>query len=155
MNTDIWDSFFGDINGFNQRIENMFSEFNNPNVRTYGYTTYCGPDGVPHKHEFGNMATPSIPNGAREPLIDVSKDGDIVRVVVELPGVKKEDIRLESSDGTLSVSVDTESKKFSKDLALPCKILPDSAHAEYNNGILEVTLNAEKSASNKKTISIA
>ncbi|MDY0293062.1 MAG: Hsp20/alpha crystallin family protein [Candidatus Methanomethylophilaceae archaeon] len=154
--TDIWDDLFGGLDEFNKRMERMFTEISGPGVKTYGYTMYRGPDGVPHIREYGNAREERLISGGtvREPLTDVCKDGEIVRVVVELPGVSKEDIRLEGTESTICVSVDTPSKKFEKKLALPCNVVPDSAKAMYNNGILEITLNSAEAAPKGRTIPV-
>lgn len=159
---DIWDdmfenmeNMFGNIGDIQKRFETMLKNFSDPNVKTYGYTMYKGPDGVPHVHEFGSDMPASVqPAGVREPLTDVCVDGDIVRVTVELPGVSKEDIQLNGSENSMIVSVDTESRKFEKTVAMPCKVEPDSAKAEYNNGILEVTMNVLAQEQKSKRIEI-
>ena len=152
---DIWSDWESLFRNFDKRFKEMLSEAGD-NVRTYGYTMYQGPDGVPHVREFGNAVgeyTP-LPAGTREPFTDVTREGDKVHVTVELPGVRKEDIDLEVTDSTLSVSVDTESKKFAKSLALPCDVKSDTAKAEYNNGILEVVMESKKSSPKGKKVKI-
>ena len=46
---DIWNDLFGGFDRMNRRIEDMFSQMdmNGSDVKTYGYTMYQGPDGVP------------------------------------------------------------------------------------------------------------
>jgi len=152
---DIWSDWESLFRNFDKRFKEMLSEAGD-NVRTYGYTMYQGPDGVPHVREFGNAVgeyTP-LPAGTREPFTDVTREGDKVHVTVELPGVRKEDIDLEVTDSTLSVSVDTESKKFAKSIALPCDVKSDTAKAEYNNGILEVMMESKKSSPMGKKVKI-
>jgi HSP20 family protein len=152
---DIWSDWESLFRNFDKRFKEMLSEAGD-NVRTYGYTMYQGPDGVPHVREFGNAVgeyTP-LPAGTREPFTDVTREGDKVHVTVELPGVRKEDIDLEVTDSTLSVSVDTESKKFAKSIALPCDVKSDTAKAEYNNGILEVVMESKKSSPKGKKVKI-
>lgn len=144
MAKDIWEEFF---KNFDRRFNSLFSGMMMPgeDVKTYGYTMYQGPDGVPHVREFGNAVgeySPRTLGTAREPFTDVTRVGDEISVVVELPGVNKEDIVLEGGRNFISVSVDTEGKKFSKTVALPCDAETDSAQAEYNNGILEIRVKA-------------
>ena len=158
MNDDLWNNIFGDFGDIERRFERMFSELSKGNGKTYGYTMYQGPDGVPHVREYGNAigsCSPMINAGEREPFTDVTRDGDKVSVIVELPGVKKEDIVLEGNKSSLNVSVDTENKKFRKSIALPCDVDEESAHAEYNNGILEVSLTAKTPADAGRRIAIA
>lgn len=141
---DIWNDLFGGFDRMNRRIEDMFSQMDmgGSDVKTYGYTMYQGPDGIPHVREFGNCGGGTVPriDGAREPFTDVTQEGDVVRAVAEIPGVDKGDISLECTGSTLSIRVDTPGKRFARDLALPCRVDVDSARAEYNNGLLEVTM---------------
>ena len=144
---DIWNDFFGSFESLNRRIEDMFADFdmNGPDVKTYGYTMYQGPDGVRHVKEFGNtdgsFGRPQIAS-VREPFTDVSMEDGKVKVVAEIPGVEKKDINLECTGNNLSIKVESGDKRFFKELALPCEADPKSAKAVYNNGLLEVTLDS-------------
>jgi HSP20 family protein len=99
------------------------------------------PDLVTTVNQFGNKP-PESPEeeGAREPLTDIIEEKDRIRVIVELPGVEKDDIQLHVEDRLLDISVDREDRKFSKELELPSAVDPDSAQASYKNGVLEVSL---------------
>lgn len=158
---DIWNDLFGGFESLNRRIEDMFSQMdlNGPDVKTYGYTMYQGPDGVKHVKEFGNMGNhfglPAASTGIREPFTDVTEDNGVVRAVAEIPGVSKEDIELNCTGNVLSIKVNTPNRSFEKDLALPCEVDVDSAKAEYNNGLLEVTLNSKSPSKKGKNITIA
>ena len=144
---DIWNDFFGSFESLNRRIEDMFASFSTsgPDVKTYGYTMYQGPDGVRHVREFGNtdaaFGRPQIAS-AREPFTDVSTEDGKVKVVAEVPGVEKKDICLECTGNTLTIKVENGDKRFYKELALPCETDPATAKAVYNNGLLEVTLDS-------------
>jgi HSP20 family protein len=82
--------------------------------------------------------------------MDVIKEKDKVRVLVELPGVQKSEIDVRAVDVWLDISVDTEDKKFSKHIELPCPIRSDSVAASYRNGVLEVTMDREPPKRRKK-----
>lgn len=117
----------------------------------YGYSVTIGPDGKPVIREFGNVQPgrfgPEVKE-EREPLVDViSTDGE-VKVVVELPGVEKKDIKLHGTEESLTISVDTEERKYFKEVKLPAKVRPKEAKSIYKNGVLEVTL--PKSEEKKK-----
>ena len=118
----------------------------------YGYSMTIGPDGKPKIREFGNVKPSSEPETCginqpcldvkeeREPLVDiVDADGEI-KVIVELPGVEKEDIKLSGTDEQLTISVDTPQRKYFKEIDIPAKIDPKKAKSSYKNGVLEVTL---------------
>lgn len=157
MNDDLWSSLFGDFDSMQRRFEKMFSDLSDGNSKTYGYTMYQGPDGIPHVREFGNAVNEFSPRlgTSRDPFTDVTRNGDEVFVTVEIPGVRKEDIVLEGNGSSLKVSVDAESKRFDKTVALPCEVDEDSFSAEYNNGILEVRMKAKEAAPGTRRIQIA
>jgi len=111
-----------------------------------------GPDGKPIIHEFGNVKPSKRPGmfgfeqpaleplDAREPLVDVINEAQQVRVVAELPGVEKSDIKTTISEDTLTIKVDAAARKYYKEVPLPAHVDPDSSKASYNNGVLEITL---------------
>jgi len=76
----------------------------------------------------------------REPLVDVIEEDKQVKVVAEIPGVRKEDIDIRIEGRTLFIRVDTEERKYYKDVNLPAEVELSGVKATYNNGVLEVTL---------------
>jgi len=125
----------------------------------YGWSMRVGPDGVPHVEEFGNTkAMPStfkqgLPSG-REPLVDVMETDDNVKVIAELPGVDKGDVDLEITESNLIIKVDTEKRKYYKNVDLPATVDSESVAAKYNNGVLEVTLDKKSPEKKGKKIQI-
>jgi HSP20 family protein len=110
----------------------------------YGYSMKIGPDGKPEIQEFGNLKKglkgPPEVKEEREPLVDTVESATEVRVVVELPGVEKTDIKLHGTEDTLEISVDTPQYKYYKEVQLPAKVLVKEARSTYKNGVLEVVL---------------
>jgi HSP20 family protein len=113
----------------------------------YGYSVTVGPDGKPQVREFGNvkperrLGRPTIGiSQKREPLVDIMETDDEVRIVVELPGVEKEAIKLHGTENSLTISVDTPQRKYHKEIELPANVDPGQAKSSYKNGVLEVTL---------------
>jgi len=74
----------------------------------------------------------------REPLVDVLQEGNEVVVVTELPGVEKDDIKLESTDRALKIAVESAKRRYFKEMELPHLVDPRMAKATYKNGVLEV-----------------
>jgi len=116
----------------------------------WGYSVTIGPDGKPVIREFGNVK-PSLRGlkpldirTEREPLVDVFSDNGNIKVIAELPGVEKGDIKLYATSNTLTISVDTPQRKYYKELELPAEVDPKSAKSTYKNGVLEVTLSKVK-----------
>lgn len=127
----------------------------------YGYSFSVGPDGKPVIREFGNVK----PRGGflsprldfkeeREPLVDTIVQDDVVKVVAEVPGVEKDDIKLNISDRNLTISVDTSKRKYFRELELAVEVDPDTSKASYKNGILELTLNRRKPRAKGRAIRI-
>jgi HSP20 family protein len=122
----------------------------------YGYSMTIGPDGKPQIREFGNIK-PSQgfePFGVRrprldvkeerEPLVDVISTDNEVKIVIELPGVEKEDIKLYGTERVLTISVDTPQRKYYKEIDLSALVDPKTAKAAYKNGVLDITLTKKK-----------
>jgi len=91
-----------------------------------------------------------------QPLTHVSESEENVIVVVDLPCVKKEDIKLSATENMLKVEAsmkecvrlspygtiqkETEFDVFRKTIRLPAPVEPEKAKARFKNGILEVIL---------------
>jgi HSP20 family protein len=118
----------------------------------YGYSVKIGPDGKPEIREFGNVKPsrlgPQVKE-EREPLLDIIETNGEIHIVVELPGVEKNDIKVHGTEEALTISVDNQQRKYYKDIALPAKVKVKEAKTEYKNGVLEITL--PKTKEEKKT----
>jgi len=159
------DLFFGDIDRMLREMEKMMEEeFKNftekvpkdyvkerklPDGRTvkewgpfvYGYSMKIGPDGKPEIREFGNIKKslkgPKVKE-EREPLVDIVETDGEIRVVAELPGVEKSDIKLHGTEDSLTISVNTPQSKYYKEVTLPTKVKVKEGKSSYKNGVLEV-----------------
>jgi HSP20 family protein len=127
----------------------------------YGYSMTVGPEGKPQIREFGNikpgrqMGRPRLDvKEKREPLADVISTNGEIQVIVELPGVAKEDIKLHGTEDTITVSVETPKRKYYKKLELPDKIDATTAKSKYINGVLEVTVKKLKKEAKGRSIKI-
>jgi len=145
-----WDDVFGgfdeEFEEMRRRMERMMNQLmqgmlSDTEPMVYGFTMRTGPDGRPRIQEFGNTSPrQTIEPSKREPLTDIIEEADKIRVIVELPGVEKSDIRLNANEETLDIDVDDPERRYSKHVRLPAEVNPDSAKARYKNGVLEVTL---------------
>jgi HSP20 family protein len=111
----------------------------------YGYSVTIGPDGKPVVREFGNLRSGrgrswTAIQDKREPLVDVVSSDKEVRVIAEMPGVKKEDIDVTVNERSMVISVDSGDRGYFKELDLPGVVEPKGAKSSYNNGVLEVTV---------------
>jgi HSP20 family protein len=128
----------------------------------YGYSVTIGPDGVPRVKEFGNVKSPmrtglfgpSTISAEREPFSDVTTTDKEVKVVVELPGVSKENIKINAYDGTVEVISTDPKRKYHEELKVPPETDIETANSSYNNGILEITFKKKEAKRKGKEIKI-
>jgi HSP20 family protein len=111
----------------------------------YGYSVKIGPDGKPEVRKFGNINSfPNVLGGGlavkeeREPLVDVIRGKDDLRIVAEVPGVNKEDLRVTADESSLTIESVTGQPHYHKSVELPEAVDPKTAKSTYKNGILEV-----------------
>jgi HSP20 family protein len=119
----------------------------------YGYSMTIGPDGRPKVREFGNVKRPSgfgfrglRPEiaGEMEPMIDVVSTEKEIKVTIEMPGVSKENIRIDAYDSTVEVKSEDPQRKYHKTINLPEEADIETAKSKYNNGIVEITFEKKK-----------
>lgn len=99
------------------------------------------------------------------PALDIYQNADNVAVVIELPGMRKEEIEISLHDGTLTIagerkSVSGESEnaerteryigKFRRSVTLPTRVDASKVNATYKDGVLTVTLPKAEEAKPKK-----
>jgi len=88
--------------------------------------------------------------------VAVKDSGDALNVVVELPGVAKEDVKVTLHDGVLTVAAERKQPelkeneqwirnevgygKFERSINLPYAVVAEKISAAHENGILHVTL---------------
>jgi HSP20 family protein len=113
----------------------------------YGYSMTVGPDGKPKVREFGNIRSPTamgfasrpLISGETDPLADITTTDKDVKVVVEMPGIEKKDIKINAHDDTVEVfTTDTAQRKYRKIIELPSEADIETARSTYKNGILEI-----------------
>src|SRR5918995_2121111 len=116
----------------------------------YGSSVTIGPDGKPKVKEFGNFkpsqlrgsgyfGSPMI-SSEREPMSDVSETDKEVKVVVEMPGVSKENIKINAYENKVEVKTEATKRKYHEVIEIPHDADVETAKSSYHNGILEIIL---------------
>lgn len=126
---------------FDDVFENVKNDGKSHGPFYYGYTMTVGPDGKPHVQEYGNVRPGLLPTAeTREPLIDtiVDEKENVLKLVAEIPGVEKSDIKVVVEGNVVNVDAERGDKKYHGKAPIKRKVDPDSAKASYTNGILEV-----------------
>ena len=145
-------------------IEDIFEEFkDSTNTQTfgpyyYGYTATIGPDGKPVVKEYGNVRPGLLPTAdTREPLVDVIVDDKekVLKLVAEMPGVEKKDIKIVVEGRTVNLDAEHGNKKYQTKVPIKHKVEEDSVKANYANGILEVRFKLKEEEKPKgKTVEV-
>ena len=105
------------------------------------------------------------------PRVDVNETENEITIHAELPGIDKKDVNIEVKDSVLTLSgerkqekkdkgtnyhrVERRYGKFERSFGLPDYVLSEKITAEYNNGVLTLTLpKAEKEEPKKLSIPV-
>lgn len=100
------------------------------------------------------------------PSCDLSETADAFQIRVDVPGIKPEDISIEVSGNNIRICgerkaekeekgktfhrVERHCGKFTESLSLPCSVKDDKVHAEFEDGVLTVTLPKTEAAKTHK-----
>jgi HSP20 family protein len=121
-----------------------------------------GPRSTTRSSSFlpSTFASPGTSRSMWAPELDIYEDNGELKILADLPGLKKEDVQIEFRDGMLIIEGErrdvTEDKtngfrrterhygKFYRTVMLPEGVNPDEAKARFKNGELEITLPAPK-----------
>lgn len=126
-------------------IDDIFEEFkgngSDSDSCCYGYTMTIGPDGKPVVKEYGNLKPDQhLTSDTREPLVDIIVDEKekVVKLIAEMPGVEKTDVKIVVEDKIVDISAEHDKKKYHVKVSLQHKVDENSVKASYKNGILQI-----------------
>ena len=134
-------SIFGDHNGIfapfqslRKEVDDIFNQFT---------------------HRFGTVGRSEFPE-FKVPLTDIDETEKAYEISAELPGIAKEDIDITVENSTVTIHGEREQTKksgkaknrvmessygvFERSLSLPFPVDAESVEAEYENGILHLTI---------------
>ncbi|MCC6046298.1 MAG: Hsp20/alpha crystallin family protein [Ignisphaera sp.] len=166
---DLFDELFREFEEELEELERAFRRSLGPEERVelgkpiiYGFRIEIGPDGIPKVYEFGNVKRSMrgrpriVVSEEREPLVDIYEDEDKIRVVLEMPGVDENKIKVEAVDERhIVVEGSNHDRKYRKEIELPTDANVDAAEAVYKNGVLEIKLPKKKEGKKGKLIKIS
>ena len=106
-----------------------------------------------------------VPAEHREPFIDVMDGDKEIIATAEMPGLEKQDIKINVTEDMLEISAETKqedkkeekgyiyrerrSGRYYRAISLPSPVDPDNSKATYENGVLEIKM--PKTEVKKKT----
>ena len=113
----------------------------------------------------GHSPEPSDEPSAMTPLVDIYEDDSAVTVTTDLPGVRKEDVHVSITDGTLSINAEVRREErqgghwikherrvgtYVRTLHMSGNVDSDSISANLNDGVLRLTIAKPKRTESKK-----
>jgi len=154
-----FDRFFRRMPNSFFNIDDIFEELkgNDSGSCCYGYTITVGPDGKPVVKEYENVKPDQLPTSdTREPIVDtiVDEKEKTVKLVAEMPGVEKTDVKIVVEDKIVDLSAEHDEKKYHVKVPLKHKVDENSAKASYKNGILELVFKVVDEKPKGKTVEV-
>jgi len=135
------DDFAGPLRDFHRDIDRLFDR----TFRDFGFSSF-DMDG-PFRHTAGDMF---------KPVTDLSASDKEYTITVEVPGAKKDDIKIEVTDNVMTISGEKKQKKeeeqkdfyrqeryygsFQRVLPLPQDADQEHIKADFKQGVLTVTM---------------
>lgn len=117
----------------------------------YGFSVKMGlgKEGSSIKVEpFGNVGRPeeaaagrrreAAVHEVREPIVDVFEEEAFTLIVVEMPGVAREDLSIEVEDDIVTISAERGGKKYHKEILLEAPVNEKKKTVTSNNGVFEI-----------------
>ena len=105
-----------------------------------------------------------------QPRVDIVENDNAFELHVAVPGMNKEDFKIEMKDNFLTVSgerkftnekkdanwhsIETQFGSFSRSFSLPENVDAGKINAKYNNGILEISIPKDEKKALKTTIKV-
>ena len=143
------------------KIDDIFEEFNGNGPESgpyyYGYTMTVGPDGKLVVKEYGNVKPGLIPTSdTREPVVDtiVDEKEKVVKLIAEMPGVEKTDVKIVVENKTVDLSAEHGEKKYHVKVPVQHKVDGNSAKASYKNGVLQIIFKSVEEKPKGKTVEV-
>lgn len=132
---------------FTKNMERLFEDF-----QGFGFPTFFKTDFPPFRMEFDNVQW--------VPQIEVLQNNGQFMVRADLPGLTKDDVKVEVTDDLLTLSGERKEEKeekregfyrsersygsFYRQIPLPEGAMTENAKATFEKGVLEITIPASK-----------
>jgi HSP20 family protein len=120
------------------------------------------------RRPFGRPWWPSLPRWFEmepSPSVDIFEEGDDIVVKTELPGMTKDDIEVNLSENTITLSGEKKKEEkvekknyyrlersygsFRRSFELPTEVQAEKAKASFKNGVLEIRIPKTEEAKKK------
>ncbi|HKD80439.1 MAG TPA: Hsp20/alpha crystallin family protein [Candidatus Angelobacter sp.] len=139
---------FGELNLIQDRLNQLFGQPFTP-LSTFGH----GPE-------------QTLTAGSFVPAVDIYEDEHNIVLTAETPGIEEKDLDISLENGVLTLSgerkmeneeqqdnfhrIERSYGRFTRSFTLPPSVDPEDVRAEFNNGVLKVTLAKREEAKPKQ-----
>ncbi len=123
----------------NEMMEKMWQDMGNMEGNQWGYRMTKAPGQPPNFETFGDKTQQGQEQDKHETHVDVIEEDEVVRLVMDLPGVEKENIDVEATTRNVRITAEGTDRSYSEKVDLPTDIDPKTGEAKYNNGVLDLT----------------
>jgi HSP20 family protein len=138
------DRYFDD---FERSVEDVIKTSINTGQKVFsrpvvaGMAMGVGPEGKPSIQFFGDNLIG--PDGFRAPIYEQLVDDaqGTLRLLIELPGVEKEDVQVSALDDKVTLQAERGERRYRVEVRLQREIDAESGTASYKNGLLEISFN--------------
>ncbi len=104
--------------------------------------------------DIGGVVNEYTSNATQKPTMDIIEDSEYITVITDLPGVNKEDIKIDLTESSMEITAkfneEPDGKNFikrerkygqtSRKISLPTKIKLHETSANFENGVLTMVL---------------
>ncbi len=177
-NMDLNDIFKAFTEDFNQMKGNFNAEMGETGPITFGYSMRIGPDTEykPEIRQWGNLneyrqkqglpayewpfqtdLKPQIQSSQLDDyFVDIIEEEDSFKIIVEIPGFTKENLKIEISDGNQEIILQgkSDTREIDQVVELPSRIDPIHTKSTMLNGILEIRSKKQKTTEKRHKLRI-
>jgi len=132
------DAFKERLSTINKEVERQLKEAPLKKVGQEGVRrTIIPPKTTLQNHRVSSKKEGPPPRKQKEVVVDLFDEGGYIKIITELPGVRKKDIKTEVEGNLLIISTIGISQKYYKKVTLPCSVKGEM-DLSYKNGILQI-----------------
>jgi HSP20 family molecular chaperone IbpA len=95
--------------------------------------------------KFPETIEPELPRKPK-PLIDIDRDekNRELRIIAEIPGFTKEDLKVEVAEGVMKIHAEKDGGRYENEIPLEAELDTKNSKVTYRNGVLEARLKVKE-----------
>ena len=73
----------------------------------------------------------------KQPIVDVFEEGDYVLILAELPGMDKENVKVQADENIVTITAENATKKYLETVKLPTSVSRSTIKFTCRNNVLQ------------------